>query len=390
MRIAYISADNGVPVFGSKGCSIHAQEVIRAMLGRGAQVDLFTPRPGGQPPRDLASVRIHSLPYFPSGNPAAREQKALAVNHDLRNELEAAGEFDLVYERYSLWSFAGMKYARLKGIPGVLEVNAPLIDEQAKYRVLIDRRGAEQVAKRTFNAASTLVAVSKGVAKYLRRYANDSQRIHVVPNGVNPRRFSQNSHFGAPASTRSFTIGFVGSLKPWHGLMHLVEAFSILNQRAGNWRLLIVGDGPERQHLEENLEARGLRHLVTFSGAVNPDQVPRLLASMDVAVAPYPDRKDFYFSPLKVYEYMAAGLPVVASEVGQLKDIIHHGKNGLLYTPGDHEMLAAMIDRLYRDSFLRTQIGRAGYQMVMADYTWDTLLQRILGFAGVMPLSKVG
>jgi len=130
--------------------------------------------------------------------------------------------------------------------------------------------------------------------------------------------------------------------------------------------------------------------LVTFSGAVNPDQVPRLLASMDVAVAPYPDRKDFYFSPLKVYEYMAAGLPVVASEVGQLKDLIHHGKNGLLYTPGDHEMLAAMIDRLYRDSFLRTQIGRAGYQMVMADYTWDTLLQRILGFAGVMPLSKVG
>src|SRR5262249_53202779 len=82
--------------------------------------------------------------------------------------------------------------------------------------------------------------------------------------------------------------------------------------------LLIVGDGPERPRLEADLCARGLRELTQFTGSVDSDEVPGLLASMEVAVAPYPKLASFYFSPLKVYEYMAAGLPIVASRIGQL------------------------------------------------------------------------
>src|SRR6266446_2017449 len=106
MRIAYVTADPGVPVFGQKGCSIHVQEVLRALARRGAQIELFATNCAGVPPADLANVRLHSLPLPPEGELAFREQQCLAANEPIRAALEAAGAFTLIYERYSLWGFA--------------------------------------------------------------------------------------------------------------------------------------------------------------------------------------------------------------------------------------------------------------------------------------------
>src|SRR5438876_11573894 len=145
-RIAYISADRGVPIFGRKGCSIHAREVLRALLKRDMQLDLFTPALGGEAVPGWEKVRIHSLPLAPKGELAAREKFSLAANDELRASLERTGPFDLIYERHSIWSFRGMGYARASKTPGLLEVNAPLIEEQAEHRGLIDRAGAERVA----------------------------------------------------------------------------------------------------------------------------------------------------------------------------------------------------------------------------------------------------
>src|SRR6516164_2663454 len=160
MRVAYVSADLGVPVFGRKGCSIHVQEVVRALGKLGAHVDLFTPRDEGEPPAGLETVRTHLI-SVPRGKDAAREQAALAANRDLRVTLQREGPFDVVYERYSLWSYAGMEYAKDTNTPGLMEVNAPLIEEQAQYRVLVDRAAAEQAAARAFAAATALLAVSE-------------------------------------------------------------------------------------------------------------------------------------------------------------------------------------------------------------------------------------
>ncbi|HEY9669194.1 MAG TPA: glycosyltransferase family 4 protein, partial [Coleofasciculaceae cyanobacterium] len=184
MRIAYICADPGVPVFGQKGCSIHVQEVIRSLLRQGAQVELFATRLGGDPPAGLETVTVHQLPAIPKGEQAAREQAALSANLDLRLALEREAPFDLVYERYSLWSFTAMEYAQSVGIPGILEVNAPLIEEQEKHRGLCDRTSAEQVAERVFSAATALIAVSEEIKTYLEGYPEVGQRVHVIPNGV--------------------------------------------------------------------------------------------------------------------------------------------------------------------------------------------------------------
>src|SRR5262249_29646448 len=134
MRIAYVCADLGVPVFGRKGCSIHVQEVVRALSEQGACVELFARRLDGEPPPGLETIPLHALPASPKGDHTLREQAALRANDDVRALLEQEGPFDLVYERYSLWSFAAMEYARASGTPGLLEVNAPLIAEQAEHR----------------------------------------------------------------------------------------------------------------------------------------------------------------------------------------------------------------------------------------------------------------
>ena len=385
MRIAYVSSDLGVPIFGRKGCSIHAQEVLAALLRGGAEVELFTTHGEGERPQDLESIALHALQRPPKGDPAAREQAALAGNALLRNELMRSGSFDLIYERYSLWSFAGMEFARERHVPGLLEVNAPLIDEQAQYRVLVDRAAAERSAERAFRAATALLAVSDEVAAWLESFPAARGKISVTPNGVRPERFPADLKPSLPSPAGTFTVGFVGTLKAWHGLSVLVEAFAQLRASHPAARLLVVGDGPERERLGGDLAQRGLESAAHLTGAVAPAAVPGLLASMDIAVAPYPRLDAFYFSPLKLFEYMAAGRAVVASGIGQVAKIIESGLNGILVPPGDARALADALAGLLSNPILRSRLGSAARETVLRSYTWDEVAARILQLATRTP-----
>lgn len=386
MRIAYVCMDRGVPIFGCTGSSIHVQEVIRAFLAQGARVELFAARVDNDSRAGFPTVPIHCLPVLLEGPRAAREQAALAANRELRAALERAGRFDLVYERYSLWSSAGMAFARDTAVPGLLEVNAPLIEEQAEYRVLVDRPSAERVAEQIFADATALIAVSDEVAAYLRRFPTTQGRVHVIPNGVTPNRFAPGLKPSCPDSPGMFTVGFVGALRPWHGLPILVEAFAMLHQRHRDSQLLIVGDGPERVGLQADVVTHGVAEAVRLTGAVAPSAVPGLLASMDIAVAPYPKLPAFYFSPLKVFEYMAAGLPVVASRIGQLAELIQDGVNGLLCPPGDSVAFALALGRLKQEPDLRARLGHAARAHVFRHHTWDQVARQILKVAAARPL----
>lgn len=385
MRVAYVCADQGVPVFGRKGASIHVQEVVRALIAQGADLELFAANLGQDMPAGLQAVPVHPLPAASGADSASREQQALRANEDLARVLDQEAPFDLIYERYSLWSFAGMEHAREIGVPGLLEVNAPLIEEQAEYRGLANRRAAEDVAARAFGAAAALLAVSREVARYLERFPDTRGRVRVVPNGVNLQRFPPRAAASCQSGHSAFTIGFVGSLKPWHGVSVLVDAFARLHRHSPETRLMIVGEGPEQGRLAEDVCRRGLGDAVHFTGWVPPDDLPAMLASMDVAVAPYPDLPHFYFSPLKVYEYMAAGLPIVASRIGQLAELIEDEVNGLLCAPGEASALASAIDRLRREPELRAHLGHAARTTVSRDYTWDAVARRILSVAALVP-----
>ena len=272
-----------------------------------------------------------------------------------------------------------MEFAREQGIPGVLEVNAPLIDEQAVHRGLTDRAAAEAVAARAFAAARVIACVSEGVAEWVRTRGQDlSCKVHVVPNAVNPHRFGPHGAQRRPPVAGTFVIGFVGTLKPWHGLPALAEAFAQLHLRVSEARLLIVGDGPERETLVNVLKERGLLNAVHFAGAVDPEEIPGWLASMHVAVAPYPALENFYFSPLKMFEYLAAGLPTVASRVGQITELLRDGETALLVPPGDAKALGEALSRLRADEGLRVRLGNTGRAWVKRHHTWDAAVARLL------------
>ena len=380
MRVAYVCADPGVPVFGSKGSSVHVQSVLRALRRRNARVELLACRTGGPPPDDLDGITLHPLPRPPHGDAAERELLALAANGALATALEQLGPLDLIYERCSLWSFAALAHARRQGIPSVLEVNAPLVEEQARHRVLVDRAAAERVAALQARDAGVLAAVSEGVAAALRRrHPASAGRVHVIPNGVDPERFRTQP---GNRAGRPFTVGFLGTLKPWHGVDVLVDAFARLRYTVPEARLLVVGDGPERETLEAGLAAHGAAAAARLTGSVPPGAVPELLAGMDVAVAPYPPQAAFYFSPLKVVEAMAAGLPVVASRVGQIQELVADGRTGTLVPPGDAAALAAALADLAARPERRAELGAAARRAVLATRTWDVVVARVLELAG--------
>lgn len=378
MHIVYVCADAGVPVLGTKGASLHVQEVVRVM-GRNHHVTVIAARTGGGGSLRVPDGCVLTLPEVTGRDPAQREQAArlaaAAVPELITAAERASGPADLVYERYSLWSSGGMAAAAARGVPGVLEVNAPLIDEQARHRYLGDPAAAEQVAATVFTDASAVVAVSEPVAAWVRQRAPHRSRVHVVPNGVDPSRF----HPRPPRARGPFTVGFVGTLKPWHGVDVLVDA---MRRMDGDARLVVVGDGPQLEQLRE--AAQPLASRAVFTGALPPAAVADALAQVDATAAPYPPG-EAYFSPLKVFEYMAAGTAVVASAIGQLPSLIEDGRTGLLVPPGDPEALARALLRLRTNPALRRSLGEAARRDVCERHTWDQVVERILGLAGLEP-----
>jgi glycosyltransferase involved in cell wall biosynthesis len=380
VKVAYLCADPGIPVFGHKGASIHIQEVLRALLAQGMTITLFAQRLGGPVPAEFHEINIEPLPPLsPDIHGERRARQALEANGWVTEQLALSGPYDVVYERYSLWSHAGMTFARKAGITGILEVNAPLIEEQRKYRQLPLEQEAEQTLRQVLTNADTLIAVSPGVKTWLESFPESGGNVHVVANGVDPARYPARK----VARNNPAVIGFVGSLKPWHGVQTLVEAFHLLHQRGRPVRLSIVGDGPEYPQLHTQLKQYGLRSFCHFTGAVDHAKVPALLATMDIAVAPYPQLAGFYFSPLKIYEYMAARLPVITTRVGHLPEVVAEGKTGLLVKPDNALALCIAIECLLDDVPLCQRMGDAGRQQVEQNQSWQSITAQIWRLAGL-------
>lgn len=396
-RIAYVCADPGIGVFGTKGASVHAQAVIRTLRQAGAQVDVFAVKAGGQPPPDLADLPVHLLPTRADAHePEQRERQLLAADAGTAAVLDGvlldgAGPFDLYYERYSLFSAGGARWAARQHIPVIVEVNAPLIDEHDQHRGLVHKIEAAASLRRLMGAADLAVCVSEPVRHWVTSRVRGTHAV-VVPNGadvhrVRPRRDVTDTHAkparaGQDRSTPATTVGFVGTLKPWHGVEVLLDAVAPLLRPRGPQppaaRLLVVGDGPLAEQIDRRIEALGVGAQVERTGAVDPSRIPEFLRRMDIGVAPYPADAGTYFSPLKVLEYLAAGLPVVASDVGQLPTMISHARTGLLVPPSDAAALRDAIATLLADPARRSRMGRAARTAAESTHSWEQTVVRTL------------
>ncbi len=398
LHIAYVCGDRGAPLGGRKGSSTHIGELARALGAAGAQVRLIVARTADgvdaeQLPGttiDLASQRAVRLMrqtlFAPDGGPRHRAQAAelygLLMNQTLARELEQLHRrwrIDAVYERYSLWSYAAASFTHAARLPYLLEVNAPLRHEQRRYRTLENPAAAATLESYLFRRADRLIVPSAQLRPYVISRGARPSAVCVIPNAADPALFrSRTPGLRGPADDAGFVVGVLGTLKPWHGLEDLVRAFRRLRHLSPSYRLLIAGDGPLRAALEKTVRRNGLRNAVTFTGDAAHAHVPTLLAQMHVAVAPYPQLAGFYFSPLKIFEYMAAGVPVVASDIGQISTVLTHRKTALLHRPGAVREMVAHIEHLRRHPALRQRLARAAHRLAITRFTWRRNATRVI------------
>ena len=381
---------------------MHIRAFVRALTDLGHEVTVVCSRASS--PKSLETelqAAVRPVPVSAWNNALARavrsgnrflgrdvQQNADAVRavHNLRFLKAAAAaarelDPDFIYERYSLWCLAGLRLAKVRAIPLVLEVNAPLAYEQQRYRAGLTCPPLARWVERTiWGKANLLITVSESLRSQVQRVGVAPTRIHVLPNAVDRRLFHLGLE-GEPVRERfnldaRFVIGFVGTFKGWHGVDLLVAAFQELHRADPSTHLLLVGDGPLRAGFEDEVRKTGLEEAVTFAGGVAHQDVPHYLAAMDVAVAPYPALDQFYYSPLKLFEYMAAGRAVVASRIGQVAEMVADGVTGLLYEPGDRAGLVDCIRRLRKDAALRSELGRKA-SAACSEHTWSQNAARV-------------
>lgn len=383
MKICCVCADLGIPIGGHKGASAHVRSMLQAFKELGHDVTAVSGRCEGAAEIGVPMIRVpkRRIADALEGKVEARLHRALrhlwnnaAVEEVLARVLEEERP-DLVYERYSPFGVAGALVASALGIPHVLEVNAPLAREGAQYRRQALTEAARALEDSAFSATLLIRCVSRQLREELVEAGVGREKIMVVPNGVDPKLFSADGPRYTDSLEGKFVIGFVGSLKPWHGIETLAAAFRML-ARDARFHLLVVGDGPLMSALEA---LRGERPgQVTLVPGVPHGDVPFYVRAMDVAVAPYPRLERFYFSPLKVLEYMAAGRAVVASRIGQLEEMIDDGCTGLLVPPGDAHAFAEAVRSIAEEPARARHFGERAARQARKRHTWTQRASSIL------------
>jgi glycosyltransferase involved in cell wall biosynthesis len=363
-RLLYLCCDPGIPVLGHKGASVHLLEMATALTHLGAEVAIASPRT--EPAGDTLDAPIGLLPLPRMRHDRSEQELRMELEVQRATVLEAARSFgaDAIYERYSLFGDAGVSAAAALGIPHVLEVNAPLRAEARRFRTLPHPELAAEIERFVFRATTRILAVSQALRRWLEQEGVAPRRIEVVPNAVTPSRFASRCR----RSDDEFVLGFCGSLKAWHGIEVLLEACALAFPEEPALRLEVVGSGP----LEGLLEATGLpADRLRALGPLRHTEAIARLRSWDVGVAPYLPLEDFYFSPLKVVEYMAAGLCPVASDVGDLSALLDGGGRGILVPAGDARRLATAFLELARDRERAAGLGRRARAYVLEAHTWE-------------------
>jgi len=261
----------------------------------------------------------------------------------------------------------GRVLGRIAGIPVIISSERTM-GQEGKFRQRSDH----------FTAALSdrIVCVSENVAKYAEQTIHlPAEKLVVIPNGVDPNDY-RNLPSKAEARNLSqlpdsaFIIGTIGRMHRVKGLYILLAAFAQLAELNRSVHLLFVGEGTDRQLLIDQAQDFGLNSKVTFL-AFQKD-IPKLLPALDLFVAASLHEG----MPNAVIEAMAAGLPVVATDVGGTPEVVQDGQTGFLVPPGEYEALAISICKLLEDPDLRCRMGKEGKERVAKYFSIEQMTQQ--------------
>ncbi len=358
MKIASLVASPGVPVQGPSGSSAHVRGLARGLRALGHEVTIFAARRAdrrGAHGEPVAAIET-GAPGWPSWLEPWRELSEVWAARKLARAVieraHAGDRPDLILERHSLFSDAGWRAADRLGCPWVLEVNAPLALERARYETLRQPWLATRWEREVLRAAPRVVAVSDWLATWLREEIGCAD-VRKVWNGCDALvgdRAAGRARLGL--SVDEPVIGLVGSMKPWHG----VEVAARLARALGA-RLALVGPAPERAD-----------DGVTCTGHLEPQALADVVAALDLGLAPYPADAPPWFCPLKILDYRAQGTPVITTDLGEARALT--GEGGAAVPSGDE---AALLEAA------RAWLGRRAPVWARS---WAEVAREVLSAAG--------
>jgi glycosyltransferase involved in cell wall biosynthesis len=292
---------------------------------------------------------------------------------------------DFLYERYVRGVSAGARLAREFDLPYVLEINTSFTfrGEWWRNHSPLFPWHVTRMEKRLTSAADRVIVISSHLRDYFLQTGVAHGKLVVMPNAADIDRFRVNPSEGHRIRTTynlhdTIVVGFLGSLKPWHGVDVLIRGFRRCASRCPALRLVIVGDGPLRDSLQALATSEVGSDRVVFVGAVPHAEVPAFVSAMDIAVCPAPRVPGSHLSPIKLFEYMAASRPVVASRFSDVPALLRDHENGVLVDSGDDAELADAILELARDAELRDQLGRRARDTIEESHTWERNAQTIM------------
>jgi glycosyltransferase involved in cell wall biosynthesis len=314
----------------------------------------------------------------------------------------AGRRISFVYQRHSLNNYAGVLIARTHGVPFVLEFNGSEIWMSRHWgRPLKHEALSARIEQLNVASADLVIVVSRAIRDELIARGVESTRILVNFNGVDAACYRpevdggqiRRQHGGEGRTV----IGFIGTFGPWHGAQVLARAFVRLLQRQPALRplvrLLMIGDGVGLPEVRRIVREGGVGDAVAFTGLVPQEDGPRHLAACDILVSPHvpnPDGSPFFGSPTKLFEYMAMGKGIVASDLEQIGEVLQHGRDAWLVPPGDIDCLADALARLVAEPALRARLGAAARKTVLERYTWGQHTRRTVDtLRSMFPASRV-
>lgn len=362
------------------GQYVHIEEMIHALRDQGHEVIIVAPPSAEKEAFGSDAGLVSSLKrYLPKWFYELMELAYSLVAYRRLAKAVRQHQPDCLYERYNLFLPAGIWLKRKHKLPMLLEVNAPIFEERAKYNGLSLKRLARWSQGYAWRNADYVLPVTQVLADIVASYGVKRERIVVIPNGINEQRFAQAPDTEAAKAALGLqdklVLGFTGFVREWHGLDKVIDLIA-KDPPESSRHLLVVGDGPVRATLEQQAKNLNISHRVTFTGIVGRDDVARHVAAFDIALQP---SVVAYASPLKLFEYLALGKAIVGPAQPNLMEILCDNHNAVLFNPTDTEGLAKAISKLCADSALRNKLTHnARHSISDQKLTWRANAQRVI------------